>query len=88
MSRGRIDAAVPEEGSIAALNHDGEGVVRGAKTVFVAGALPGERVRYARVRKHRAYDEAKLLEVLEPAPDRVMPKCAHFGVCEIGRAHV
>lgn len=81
MSRGRIDVAVPEEGSIAALNHDGEGVVRGAKTVFVAGALPGERVRYARVRKHRAYDEAKLLEVLEPAPDRVMPKCAHFGVC-------
>lgn len=81
MSRGRIDVAVPEEGSIAALNHDGEGVVRGAKTAFVAGALPGERVRYARVRKHRAYDEAKLLEVLEPSPDRVTPKCAHFGVC-------
>lgn len=81
MSRGRIDVAVPEEGSIAALNHDGEGVVRGAKTAFVAGALPGERVRYARMRKHRAYDEAKLLEVLEPSPDRVTPKCAHFGVC-------
>ena len=81
MSRGRIDAAMPEEGSIAALNHDGEGVVRGAKTVFVPGALPGERVRYARVRKHRAYDEAKLLEILEPAPERVVPQCAHFGVC-------
>ena len=81
MSRGRIETAVPEEGVVAALNHDGAGVIRGAKTAFVAGALPGERIRFARVRKHRAYDEAKLLEVLEPSPDRVTPKCAHFGIC-------
>lgn len=80
MSRNRLTAA-PEEGVVAALNHDGAGVVREAKTAFVAGALPGEKIRYQRTRRHRAYDEAQLLEVLEPSADRVTPRCAHFGVC-------
>ncbi len=64
-----------------ALTHTGEGVVRGGKTVFVAGALPGETVRYRRTRAHRQHDEAELVEVLTPAPERVPPRCAHFGVC-------
>ena len=67
---------------IASLTHDGRGVARvDGKTVFVDGALPGETVMAARGRKHRRYDEATLLEVLEPSPDRVPPGCAHFGVC-------
>jgi 23S rRNA (uracil1939-C5)-methyltransferase len=47
----------------------------------VAGALPGERIRFRRTRRHRQHDEAELLEVLEPSASRVVPKCAHFGVC-------
>jgi 23S rRNA (uracil1939-C5)-methyltransferase len=47
----------------------------------VAGALPGERIRFRRTRRHRQHDEAELLEVLEPSVSRVVPKCAHFGVC-------
>lgn len=74
-------AAKEETGEVAALNHDGQGVIRAGKTAFVAGALPGETVRFQRVRRHRQYDEARLLEVLTPAPDRVQPRCAHFGVC-------
>jgi len=67
---------------VASLTHDGRGVARvDGKTVFVDGALPGETVMAARGRKHRRYDEATLLEVLEPSPDRVPPGCAHFGVC-------
>ena len=70
---------------VAALTHEGEGVVRAdatsGKTVFVAGALPGETIRFRRARRHRQHDEGQLLEVLTASPDRVVPKCAHFGVC-------
>jgi 23S rRNA (uracil1939-C5)-methyltransferase len=38
-------------------------------------------VTFERTRRHRQHDEGKLLEVLRPAPERVAPRCAHFGVC-------
>jgi 23S rRNA (uracil1939-C5)-methyltransferase len=74
-------AAVPETGTVAALTHEGEGVVRGGKTAFVVGALPGEQISFVRTRRHRQHDEGRLLEVLNASPDRVTPRCAHFGVC-------
>ena len=49
--------------------------------MFVAGALPGERVSFRRRSFHKSHDEAELVEVLEPSPQRVTPRCAHFGVC-------
>jgi len=70
-----------EVASVAALTHEGEGVVRGGKTAFVAGALPGEIIRFRRVRHHRRHDEAELVEVVEASAARVRPRCAHFGVC-------
>ena len=70
-----------EEGTVVALNHDGDGVIRDSKTVFVAGALEGERVRFQRTARHRQHDEAQLLEVLDASPSRVEPRCAHFGLC-------
>jgi 23S rRNA (uracil1939-C5)-methyltransferase len=51
------------------------------KTVFIAGALPGERVTFKRRGFHKSHDEAELVEVLEASPNRVVPRCAHFGVC-------
>lgn len=81
MSRRPRTAALPEQGTVAALTHDGEGIIRDGKTVFVGGALPGELIRFQRVRSHRGHDEARLLEVLEPAADRVSARCPHFGVC-------
>lgn len=86
MSNGATIRAVAGRGEretaeVVDLTHDGEGVVRGGKAVFVAGALPGETVTFERTRKHRQHDEGKLLEVLRPAPERVAPRCAHFGVC-------
>ena len=56
-------------------------MVRGGKTAFVGGALPGELIRFRRARRHRQHDDAVLLEVLEAAPERVTPRCAHFGIC-------
>jgi 23S rRNA (uracil1939-C5)-methyltransferase len=70
------------EASIDDLSHDGRGVAHvEGKTVFVADALPGERVRARLLRKHRHFDEARAEEILETSPDRVAPRCPHFGVC-------
>jgi 23S rRNA (uracil1939-C5)-methyltransferase len=64
------------------LAYGGRGVARhGELVVFVARGLPGDRVR-ARVTKFkRRYAEAQAVELLEPGPGRVDPRCAHFGVC-------
>jgi 23S rRNA (uracil1939-C5)-methyltransferase len=77
----RIVSDIDEVATVAALTHDAEGIVRQGKTAFVAGALPGESIRFRRTRHHRQHDEAELLEVLEPSAARVVPRCAHFGVC-------
>ncbi len=77
----RIDKT-PFEADIQDLSHDGRGVARrDGKAVFVSGALPGERVMAEQTAKSRHFDEARALEVLQASPDRVAPRCAHFGVC-------
>jgi 23S rRNA (uracil1939-C5)-methyltransferase len=67
---------------IEAVTHDGRGIaaVEGKK-VFVAGALEGEEVRFIRRKRRRKFDEAELLEVLVPSPQRVTARCAAFGRC-------
>ena len=70
------------ETGITDLGHDGRGVARvDGKAVFVADALPDERVRARLVRRHRQFDDAQCVEVLRAAPRRVVPRCIHFGVC-------
>jgi 23S rRNA (uracil1939-C5)-methyltransferase len=72
----------PEEADVVDLSHEGQGVARlDGKAVFVADALPGERVVLRRVSRHRNYDEAILEQVLRASPDRVPADCPHFGVC-------
>jgi 23S rRNA (uracil1939-C5)-methyltransferase len=83
MARGNAVVA-PVTGRVDALSSEGWGVVRaanGGKTVFVAGALPGELVEYIVRRRERSHDSAELLAVLEPAADRIEPRCAHYGSC-------
>ena len=72
----------PEIARIGSVTHDGRGIVAGdGKKVFVAGALAGELVSYRRRKSRRNFDEAELLEVIEPAPGRVEPRCAAYGRC-------
>lgn len=64
------------------LSHEGRGVGRvEGKTVFVSGALPGEKVIARTLRRRASFDEAIAEEVLEASPQRVTPKCRHAGVC-------
>lgn len=70
------------EATIADFTHDGKGVARiDGKAVFVSGALQGERVRLRIRKRHRNYDEATVVELLQASPYRVEPKCPHFGQC-------
>jgi len=71
-----------QEADVGDLAHDGRGIARvEGKAVFIDGALPGERVRFRVFKRRRQLDEAGLVDVLTPSPDRVIPKCAHFGIC-------
>jgi 23S rRNA (uracil1939-C5)-methyltransferase len=84
MGRSNRAARAPREFelSIDDLGHDGRGVGRvEGKAVFVSGALPGERVRARQTGRNRHFDEAEAIEVLEASPQRVEPRCPHFGVC-------
>ena len=72
----------PVETQIESLSHDGRGVARiDGKTVFIDGALGGERVKFRYSKKHSKYDEGRVVEILTSAPDRVEAKCQHYGVC-------
>ena len=67
---------------VESLDREGRGVAHvDGKAVFIDGALPGERVRYATSRRKASYELAQLLEVIEPSSSRVAPRCPHFGVC-------
>jgi 23S rRNA (uracil1939-C5)-methyltransferase len=66
-----------EEVSIAAMGRQGDGVAETpAGRVHVAFTLPGERVEIA-----RDGERGTLLNVLEPASQRIAPVCRHFGTC-------
>jgi 23S rRNA (uracil1939-C5)-methyltransferase len=67
---------------VESLNHEGQGVAHvEGKAVFIQDALPGEDVIFRYHNKRKSYDTGGLLEVIKPSPDRVTPRCRHFGVC-------
>ena len=86
MSRNRKPRGVKNsplmEATIESLTLEGLGVARvDGKTVFIDGALPGEQVTF-RYTSHKAkHDEGKVETVVTASPERVEPKCQHFGAC-------
>ena len=66
--------------TIDSLAHGGNGVARhDGYVVFVAGGVPGDRVRAVVGKAKKAYAEARTIEVVEPSPDRVAPRADHPG---------
>ncbi len=73
---------VKKEIVISDYSHDGRGISRTeGKTLFVEGALPGERVLAQVYSEHGRYSEARTLEVLEPSAARGKPVCVHYAAC-------
>lgn len=67
---------------IIGMNHDGEGVGRAeGYTLFVAGALPGEKVRVKVLKTKKQYGYAKLLEIITASKDRVAAPCPIYDQC-------
>ncbi len=60
---------------------DGMGRLADGRAVFIPFTLPGERVLARLVEEKRGHARAELVEVLQAAPQRIAPRCAHFGVC-------
>ncbi|KAB7627567.1 23S rRNA (uracil(1939)-C(5))-methyltransferase RlmD [Alkalilimnicola sp. S0819] len=72
----------PVEALTEKLSHEGRGLAHvDGKPVFIHGALAGERVMFQYTKRRRGVADGKLLEVLEAAPDRIEPRCPHFGLC-------
>lgn len=72
----------PIEVTIADVGVRGDGVALWeGKRLFVPFALAGERVKAEIVGETGDGIQARLIEVLKPAAERVAPACRHFGDC-------
>lgn len=69
--------------TLTTLTYGGEAMGRlpDNRAVFVPFGLPGERVRIRLTDEKRGFARGELVEVLEPSPERIAPRCAHFGIC-------
>ena len=54
---------------------------RDGKAIFVPLTAPGDRIRCRIVRNKGRWAEAELVEILSPAPERMLPPCPVFGLC-------
>jgi 23S rRNA (uracil1939-C5)-methyltransferase len=60
---------------------DALGRLPDGRALFVPFALPGETARVRVVDERRGHVRAELVEVLEASPERITPRCKHFGLC-------
>ena len=82
MARRRKAKSKVYELNIESLSHEGRGISHHEnKIIFTRGALPGEKVIASRSLSRSKYEEADIVEILQPSPDRIEPKCAVYGIC-------
>lgn len=82
MSRAKKNLITEHTATVEDLSHDGRGVVRiDGKAVFLAGALPGEEVRFNLKKRRRSWDVAELISIDNASNDRVEPRCAAASMC-------
>jgi 23S rRNA (uracil1939-C5)-methyltransferase len=85
MTEGTATQERPARGELLTLDveslaYGGKGVARrNGYVVFVAGALPGDRVTAEVTKSKRSYAEAQARKIVRESPDRVPPRCDHGG---------
>ena len=68
--------------TVDSIAHGGEAVGRiDGKAHFVAGAIPGERVEIDVFKEKSRWARGRLVEVLDPSPDRIDSPCPAYPVC-------
>jgi 23S rRNA (uracil1939-C5)-methyltransferase len=60
---------------------DAMGRLPDSRAVFVPFGLPGEKVRLRLTEEKRGFARGEIVEILEASPERIQPKCKHFGQC-------
>ncbi len=75
MTEATVSLTIPTYGG------EAMGRLEDGRAVFVAFGLPGETVRVRLTEQKRGFARATLLEVLTPSPQRILPRCVHFGIC-------
>ncbi|MFH5186336.1 23S rRNA (uracil(1939)-C(5))-methyltransferase RlmD [Paenibacillus sp. TAB 01] len=92
-SRGRQQAAADLSGlpvekngeyeaDIVGIGHEGEGVGRvSGYTLFIPGALHGERVLVKALKLKKQYGYGKLLKIIKASPDRIAAPCPIYSQC-------
>ena len=68
---------------IEALAHGGDGVATlpSGKKIFVPGTAPGDLVRAELVSDKGAHARGRMVELVEPSPERVAAPCPHVERC-------
>jgi len=67
---------------VSGMAHGGDALARHeGKVIFIPYVLPGEEVVVELTEERASYSRARLVEVLTPSPDRVEPRCLHYGTC-------
>ncbi len=60
----------------------GQGVARhNGKAIFISGLLPDEQAEVTLTEDKKQFARAKVKRLLTRSPERVAPRCPHFGVC-------
>jgi 23S rRNA (uracil1939-C5)-methyltransferase len=85
-SRDRSSPAVPDDPGplrVTGLASGGDGVGRlsDGRVVFVEGGVPGDHVELVDFVARKKMARARVGRVIEASPDRVQPRCSHFGSC-------
>jgi 23S rRNA (uracil1939-C5)-methyltransferase len=71
-----------EDVKIEKLVYGGEGLAHhDGSTIFVPFVLPDERVTIEPIEQKKKFVRARLERVIEASPERVEPRCQHFGDC-------
>ena len=61
----------------------GDGMARlpDGRVCFVQGALPGELCEVELTFQKKDFTRGRVVRVVEPSPDRAVPKCPLYGKC-------
>ena len=68
--------------TFSAMAFGGEAIARHeGKAIFVPLAMPGDEAEIEIVEDRGRFARGRLVQLIRPAPERVIPRCKHFGVC-------
>jgi 23S rRNA (uracil1939-C5)-methyltransferase len=78
-----MDMSETYEITLTSLTYGGEALGRlsDSRAVFVPFGLPGERVCVRLTEEKRGFARGEIVEILQASPNRIRPRCKHFGQC-------